>query len=110
MTYISYTMTFDDGELATLEAALTYYLAQCEREIANGASVPYWNHKLGIKSIDAKLHDAISRGTRAHERWSRNVDRERARDSVRTPKGHRTRAIPRARSASKKGGRKRKPK
>jgi hypothetical protein len=106
MTYISYTLTFDDGELATLEAALKCYLAQCEREIANGASVPYWNHKLGIKSIDAKLHDAIRLGLRRHERWSRSVDRERA--SAR--KSRTNRARPRALSASKKGGRKRKPK
>jgi hypothetical protein len=106
MTYISYTMTFDDGELHTLQEALAHLAALCEREIANGAGVPYWSHKLTIQSIDAKLHDAIRLGIRRHERWSRSVDRERA--SAR--KSRTNRARPRARSASKKGGRKRKPK
>ena len=110
MTYISYTLTFDDGELDTLEVALKYYLAQCEREIANGESVPYWSHRVCIKSIDAKLLDAISRGIRRYERWSRSVDRQRSVDRGRERKGRTTRAITRARPASKKGGRKRKPK
>ena len=106
MTHISYTMTFDDGELHTLQEALSHLAALCEREIANGASVPYWAHKLAIKSIDAKILDAIRLGTRRHERWSRSVDRKRAP----ARKSHANRALARVRSAKKKRARKQKPK
>ena len=106
MTHISYTITFDDGELSTLQEALSHLAALCEREIANGAGVPYWSHKLTIQGIDAKIHDAIRVGIRRYKRWSLSADRERAP----ARKSRTKRARPRVRSASKKGGRKRKPK
>jgi hypothetical protein len=106
MTHISYTMTFDDGELHTLQEALSHLAALCEREIANGASVPYWSHKLAIRGIDAKILDAIRLGIRRHKRWCLSLDRERAR----ARKSHANRALPRVRSTKKTRSRKRKAK
>jgi hypothetical protein len=108
MTYISYTVTFDGGEMLTLEEALTHYLLLCEREIAKGATAPFIAHKGTIELLRSKLDAALLEGVRDHELWVRSFEESLARSEGRSRTGRTKRVLPRA-SRTDKRGRKRKP-
>jgi hypothetical protein len=108
MTYISYVVTFDDGDMLTLQEALTHYLSVCEREIAKGKTAPFIAHKGTIEEILSKLDAASIEGVREHELWVRSFEESLARSEVRRRAGRSKRALSRA-SGTDKRARKRKP-
>jgi hypothetical protein len=59
MSKLYYDLTLDDGEMLALDAALSRYLAVCEREIANGVNVPFFAHKETLEGILSRLFDKI---------------------------------------------------
>lgn len=102
MTYISYIVTLDDGEMHTLEEALTHYLLLCEREIAKGGTAPFIAHKGTIELIRSKLDAAFLEGVRDHELWVRSFEESLARSEGHTATGRRKRILPRASRADKR--------
>jgi hypothetical protein len=60
MTPYSYTITLAAREMIALTSALAHYMAECERELADGMEVPFWAHREAIKDIRSKLFDQIN--------------------------------------------------
>jgi hypothetical protein len=59
MTRLEFDLTLDEGEILTLETALSQYLAMCKREIANGVNSPFCAHRETIQHIRSRLYDKI---------------------------------------------------
>jgi hypothetical protein len=108
MTSMSFTVTFDDSDMQTLEEALTHYQLLCEREIAKGRTAPFIAAKGTIKLIRSKLDAALLEGIRDHELWVRSFEEGLARSEGRSGTDRTKRVSSRA-SRTDKRGRKRKP-
>jgi hypothetical protein len=108
MTSMSFTVTFDDSDMHTLEEALTHYLLLCEREIAKGRTAPFIADKGTIELIRSKLDAALLKGVRDHELWVRSLEDSLAHSEGRSGAGRTKRVLPRASRTDKRGG-KRKP-
>jgi hypothetical protein len=59
MSKVYFDITLDHDEMATLETALSQYLAVCERELANGVYSPFYAHQYNIERILARRHDKV---------------------------------------------------
>jgi hypothetical protein len=110
MASMSFTVTFDDSEMHTLEEALTHYLLLCEREIAKGGTTPFIAHKGTIEQIRSKLDAAFLEDLRDYELWVQSVEKIMAPPKARTRIGRAKRALPRTLHTDKRVRRKRKPK
>jgi hypothetical protein len=59
MSKVYFDITVDHDEMATLETALSQYLAVCERELANGVYSPFSADQDNIKRILWRRHDKV---------------------------------------------------
>ena len=59
MSKVYFDITLDHDEMATLETALSQYLAVCERELAHGVYPPFYAHRYNIERILARRHDKV---------------------------------------------------
>ena len=59
MSKVYFDITVDHDEMTTLEAALTQYLAVCERELANEVYSPFYAHQCNIECILARRYDKV---------------------------------------------------
>jgi hypothetical protein len=55
----SYSIDLDDSEMEAVRTALSHYVAMCEREIAQGATVPFIAGRGIAKQLGRKLLKAI---------------------------------------------------
>ena len=60
MTQFGFRVSFDDGEMQTLQRALSHYLGICQREIKRGGDVPFIAHSGTIKRFRAKLKKQVT--------------------------------------------------
>ena len=60
MTTYEHTLTLDDGEYITLEAALKVMVEHSDKEMIDGASAPYWAHKNTCNELLERLRSAPS--------------------------------------------------
>jgi hypothetical protein len=58
---LTQSFTLDEDEMDVVQHALKSYLDACEREIANGATVPFIADKVVIPKIRATLEDEFGR-------------------------------------------------
>jgi hypothetical protein len=58
---LTQSFTLDEDEMDVVQHALKGYLGACEREIANGATVPFIADEVMIPKIHATLEDEFER-------------------------------------------------
>ena len=58
---LTQSLTLDENDMDVVQHALKGYLDACEREIANGATVPFIADKVVIPKIRATLEDEFDR-------------------------------------------------
>ena len=74
MSKVYFDITLDHDEMATLETALSQYLAVCERELANGVYPPFYAHQYNIERIlSGKQIEEMARAGQLSEDFLSNL-------------------------------------
>ncbi len=56
----AFTVTFDQGDMFTVEAALTHFQAHCQKQLAEGAKAPFVAHNADVDRIRADLYRGMA--------------------------------------------------
>ncbi len=57
MTTFAHTITFDDGEIVMLQAALELMIEHSSKQLEEGKGAPNWAHKTHAQEVLKRLYD-----------------------------------------------------
>jgi hypothetical protein len=56
MTTYSFSLTLNDSEAVTVDAALRMYIRHCEEQLADGSLAPFWANKGSAEDVLVRLY------------------------------------------------------
>jgi hypothetical protein len=69
MTTYSHTITLNDSQRISLEAALDLMIRHCDEQLADGPRAPFWAHRQSCEEIRKKLFDCTPNMTSTNDFW-----------------------------------------